>query len=117
MTLTQLKRIENINQATNNDKLISCFKKLNIELFKEDLTGIKARNKLLHGNIPNYRNKKNHTIRDKDLDLHYTSIRIYTLLNMLILKYVGYNNYVINFSKIYETNIGYMVDEEFYRKV
>ena len=112
-----IKRIENINQETNNDKLISCFKKLNIELSKEDLKIIKARNRLLHGNIPNYRKKRNRTIRDKDSDLYYTSIRIYTLLNMLILKYIGYNNYVINFSKIYEQNTGYSVDEEFYRKV
>lgn len=112
-----IKRIENINQATNNDKLTSCFKKLNIELFKEDIKIIKARNLLLHGNIPNYRNKKNRTIREKDSDLYYTSVRIYTLLNILILKYVGYNNYVINFSKIYEQNTGYSVDEEFYRKV
>jgi len=112
-----IKRIENINQTTNRDKLISCFKKLNIELLEEDLKVIKTRNRLLHGNIPNYKNKKNRAIREKDQDLYYTSIRIYTLLNMLILKYIGYDNYVINFSKIYEKNTGYSVNEEFYRKV
>jgi hypothetical protein len=112
-----IKRINNINQATNNDKLISSFKKLNIELLKEDLKVIKARNRVLHGNFPNYRNKRNRSIRDKDSDLYYTSIRVYTLLNMLILKYIGYNNYVINFSKIYEKDTSYSVSEEFYRKV
>lgn len=112
-----IKRVKNINQATNNDKLIKCFEKLNIELLKEDLAIIKSRNLLLHGNIPNYRKIKNRTIRDKDLDLYYTSIRIYTLLNMIILKHIGYDNCVINFSKIYEKDTGYSVDEEFYRKV
>ena len=111
------KRIENLNQGTNNDKLILCFEKLNINLLEEDLKVIKARNLFLHGNIPNYKKKKNRSIDDKDLDMYYTSIRIYTLMNMLILKYIGYDNYVINFSKIYEKNTGYSLDESYYRKV
>ncbi len=111
------RRVHNINQETNSDKLVLCFEKLKIELLKDDLTIIKARNSLMHGNYPNIRKKKNRTIKDKDLDMYYISIRIYTLLNMLILKYIGYDNYVINFSKIYEKNTGYFVNEDFYRKV
>ncbi|MCG7500372.1 hypothetical protein MHM83_00655 [Tenacibaculum sp. Mcav3-52] len=110
-------RIDNLNQGTNNDKLKSCFNKLNINLLSSDREVIKARNIFLHGDIPNYRKKKNRSINDKDLDMYYTSIRIYTLLNMLILKYVGYDNYVINFPKIYEKNTGYVVNEDYYRKV
>ncbi|PZD79160.1 hypothetical protein [Mesonia sp. K7] len=111
------KRIQNINQKTNNDKLISCFKKLDVELLKEDLKVIKSRNILMHGNFPSYRKKKNRSIKDKDLDLYYTSIRIYTLINILILKYIGYDNYVINFSKIYEKDTEYILKEDFYRRV
>ncbi|MFL0171629.1 hypothetical protein, partial [Tenacibaculum maritimum] len=107
-------RIDNLNQGTNNDKLKSCFNKLNINLLSFDREVIKARNIFLHGDIPNYRKKKNRSINDKDLDMYYTSIRIYTLLNMLILKYVGYDNYVINFPKIYEKNTGYVVNEDYY---
>ena len=111
------KRIENLNQGTNNDKLILCFEKLKIKLFKDDLKVIKSRNLFLHGNLPNYKKKKNRSINDKDLDMYYTSIRIYTLLNMLILKHIGYDNYVINFAKIYEKNTGYFINEDYYRKV
>lgn len=111
------KRIENLNQGTNNDKLISCFNKLKINLLDSDIKVIKARNSFLHGNIPNYKNKKNRTINDKDIDMYYTSIRIYTLLNMLILKYIGYDNYVINFPKIYEKNTSQVINEGYYRKV
>ena len=111
------KKIENINQTTNNDKLKLCFQKFQIELLDDDLKIISSRNLFMHGNFPNYRNKKNRTIKEKDLDLYYTSIRIYTLLNMIILKYIGYDNYVINFSKIYEKNTGYLIKEDYYRKV
>lgn len=111
------KRVEHINQSTNNDKLKLCFEKLEIKLSKEDEKVLNARNSLLHGNTPYYKKKKNRTIEEKDSDLYYTSVRIYTLLNILILKYIGYDNYVINFTKIYEKNTGYLVDEEFYRKV
>ena len=111
-------RINQINQVTNRERLKMPFKILNIELLEEDIKVINSRNDFLHGRVPNYRNIEGiRSIDSKDKDLYYASVRLYTLLNMLILKYVGYDNYVLNFSKIFENGTTYKVDEGFYRKV
>ncbi len=111
-------RINQINQVTNRERLKMPFKILDIELLEEDIKVINSRNDFLHGRVPNYRNIEGiRSIDSKDKDLYYASVRLYTLLNMLILKYVGYENYVLNFSKIFENGTTYLVDEDFHRKV
>lgn len=111
-------RIDNINQVTNKEKLVLPFKLLKIDLLKEDIRVINSRNDFLHGRIPVFRNTgKDRSTDEKDNDMYYASVRLYTLLNMLILKYIGYDNYIINFSKIYEKYIGYLVNEDYYRKI
>ncbi len=111
-------RINQINQVTNKERLKLPFKILNITLLEEDLNVISSRNDFLHGRVPDYKYiGENRSIDDKDLDLFYASVRLYTLLNMLILKYIGFDNYVLNFSKINEKSTSYSVKEGYYRKV
>ncbi len=111
-------RINQINQLTNKERLLVPFKILDIPLLDEDVKVINSRNDFLHGRIPDFKNLgENRSIYDKDRDLYYSSLRLYVLLNMLILKYIGYNNYILNFPKIYEENTTYYLDEDYYRKL
>lgn len=111
-------RIENINQITNLESLKKPFSILNINLLEEDLKVIKSRNDFLHGRVPDFKNQgSNRSIELKDYDLFYASVKLYTLLNVLIFKMIGFDNYVLNFSKIFEKSTKYKVKEDFYRKV
>jgi len=111
-------RITNINQMTNKERLLKPFKLLNVELTEDDKRVIASRNDFLHGRVADYRELgSNRSIEFKDNDLYYASVRLYTLLNIIILKYIGYDNYVINFTKIYEKNTTFEVNESYYRKV
>lgn len=110
-------KIEYINQMTNQEKLTAPFKELGINISKEDLEVVKSRNAFLHGRVPDFRNLgKNRTIEEKDADLYYASAKLYTLLNLLILKYIGYDSYVLNFSKLHEQKTKYPIKEDYYRK-
>ena len=111
-------RIENINQITNLESLKKPFSILNVDLLEEDLKMIKSRNDFLHGRIPDFKKQGvNRSIELKDSDLYYASVRLYTLLNILIFKMIGFDNYVLNFPKIFEKSTKYKVKEDFYRKV
>lgn len=111
-------RIENINQITNLESLKKPFSILNINLSEEDLKVIKSRNDFLHGRVPDFKKQGvNRSIKLKDYDLYYASVRLYTLLNILIFKMIGFDNYLLNFPKIYEKNTRYKVKENHYRKI
>ncbi|SEA92251.1 hypothetical protein SAMN05443667_11212 [Flavobacterium gillisiae] len=84
----------------------------------QNLKVISARNDFLHERVPDFKKLgANRSIELKDNDLYYASVRLYTLLNILILKMIGFDNYVLNFTKIFEKNTRYPVREEFYRKL
>ena len=111
-------RIENINQITNLESLKKPFSILGITLLDEDLKVIKSRNDFLHGRVPDFKKQgANRSIELKDYDLYYASVRLYTLLNVLIFKMIGFDNYVLNFPKIYEKYTKLKVKENYYRKV
>lgn len=50
------------------------------------------------------------------LDLYYVAMRFYTLLNRLILKWIGYDNYVLNHAKIQERATLIKLKEPYYLK-
>lgn len=111
-------RIENINQITNLESLKKPFSILGITLLDEDLKVIKSRNDFLHGRVPDFKKQgANRSIELKDYDLYYASVRLYTLLNVLIFKMIGFDNYLLNFPKIYEKNTKFKVKEDYYRRV
>jgi len=109
-------RIENINSMTNSARLRAPFDKLEIILNEEDLRILETRNDFLHGRIPNFSGYgSDDSDQRKNKDLYYASMRFYTLLNMLVLRWVGFEGYVLNFPKIYEANCGVKLKEEYFR--
>lgn len=89
-----------------------------IELLPADLQVLETRNDFLHGRIPDF-NKLGIDREDniKNKDMYYASVRLFTLLSMLILKWIGYDNYVLNYPKIHEKYCQIKLKEPYYRKV
>jgi hypothetical protein len=113
-----LDRIGWFNQATNKAKLRAPFDYLKIDLLDEDLAILQARNDFLHGRVPDMTNAgKDRSLERQNKDLYYASVRFYTLLNMLILKWIGYNNKTVNYPKINEDYTKIKLKEEPYRQV
>jgi len=112
-----LGRIEHINDVTNQSRLRVPFKLLNIELTASDFKTIDTRNKFLHGTVPDMTEVGEvRSERREDLDRYYAALRLYTLLNRLILKWAGYGNYLINHAKIQEEATGVKLKEPYYIK-
>ena len=111
-------RIEQLNQQTNKARLRVPFDLLGIKLLDADIAILETRNDFLHGRHPDI--TKAGPLRSErriNLDLFYAATRFYTLLNMLILKWVGFDNYVVNFPVIQSGTTGIKLKEEPYRKV
>jgi hypothetical protein len=101
-------RISNINQLTNKSKLIKPFELVHFTLSQEDLAAIEHRNDFLHGRITHLLDKKG---KKKEIthiassqEIYYTALRLYTLLAVLILKSIGYDNKIVNHPKIQRHN-------------
>jgi hypothetical protein len=96
-------RVEQLNQAANSAKLRAPFDHLGIPLFEKDIQILNSRNDLLHGRVPDITGAgKTRSTERLNKDLYYTSMRLYTLLNLLILKWIGFDNRVVNHAKIQE---------------
>ncbi|HUM51549.1 MAG TPA: hypothetical protein PK431_07015 [Chitinophagales bacterium] len=112
------KRIDQFNQTTNKSRLRAPFDLLGINLLPEDLKILETRNDFLHGRIPDITNAGvNRSTERINKDLFYSSIRFYVLINMLILKWIGYDNRVVNYPKIHEGFTEIPLDEEPFRQV
>ncbi len=115
---TLQKRIDQLNQPTNKSRLKAPFDLLGINLLAEDLKILETRNDFLHGRVPDLTNSgANRSTERMNKDLYYCSIRFYTLLNLLILKWIGYDNRVVNLPKLNESFTGIKIDEEPFRLV
>jgi hypothetical protein len=90
------KKIEQINQPTNKDTLLKPFEYLKIPINELDKQTIAHRNDLLHGR---YDLKSIFEGKNNDRYRFSASLRLYTLLSALILKYVGFDNKIINHPK------------------
>jgi hypothetical protein len=115
---TLTKRIEHINDMTNGARLKAPFTKLGIELLPADMEILEARNDFLHGRIPDI--SKSGLVGDierKNKDLYYAALRFYTLLNMLILKWVGFEHYVTNYPMLNADYVKIKLKEPYYRKL
>jgi hypothetical protein len=107
------KKIEQINQPTNKDTLLKPFEYLKIPINELDKQTIAHRNDLLHGR---YDLKSAFEGENNDKYRFSASLRLYTLLSALILKYVGFDNRVINHPKRSDTlNIAF--EEEPFRQI
>jgi hypothetical protein len=107
------KKIEQINQPTNKDTLLKPFEYLKIPINELDKQTIAHRNDLLHGR---YDLKSAFEGENNDKYRFSASLRLYTLLSALILKYVGFDNRVINQTKRSDSlNIAF--EEEPFRQI
>lgn len=112
------KRIDQLNQTTNKSRLKAPFDLLKITINDEDLKILETRNDFLHGRVPDLTNEGAKRSIDRiNKDLYYCSMRFYTLLNMIILKWIGYDNRVVNYPKIQEGYTQIRLKEEPYRQV
>jgi len=115
---TLRKRIDQLNQTTNKARLKAPFDLLEIEINDEDLKILETRNDFLHGRVPDLTNSgANRSIDRINKDLFYCSMRFYTLLNIIILKWIGYDNRVVNYPKIHESFTQIYLEEEPFRHV
>lgn len=115
---TLIGRIDHLNQPTNKSLLKAPFDLLGIKLLPEDEAILKVRNELLHGRIPDIKNEgEKRSDRRQTMDLYYSAMRLYTLLNILVLKWVGYDNRVLNHPKIQSHVSGIKLKEDFFRQV
>ena len=85
-------KIDNINSPTNSKKLLKPFEILGIKLNKEEIKILNQRNKFLHGV----------SIDSNDEDLKYVTYKFLTLVNILILKYCGYNGHIADYGAMYQ---------------
>lgn len=111
-------RIDQFNQTTNKSRLKAPFDILKIDLTPEDIQILETRNDFLHGRIPDITNSGgNRTLERTNKDLYYASVRFYTLVNALILKWVGYDNRIVNFPKLHEKFTKIKLKEEYFRQI
>lgn len=100
------KRLNNINQATNNDKLIKPFEILGISLTEDDKQILKMRNTFLHGGLS-----------DKPYnDFFYQILELNFLINALVLKHIGYCGIILDLAHNY-VNIDNNLTEGSYKEL
>lgn len=109
-----LSKIANINSPTNREKLKCPFTFLNILLTPVDEEVIEYRNDFLHGNI-NLNVKKGK--KKYAMDSFEISLRLLTLLNMVLMKMAGYKGYIINHAKTQERGLKKVINEQYYREI
>lgn len=93
------RKIEGLNSPTNKDKLSIPFKiyKIDIVPGSEEDKAISHRNSFLHG----YELRKSKKEYLSDYEVWGVTLHLLNLLNKLILKYVGYEGYIINYAEFH----------------
>lgn len=109
-----LSKIANINSPTNREKLKCPFTVLKILLTPVDEEVIEYRNDFLHGNINLNAGKGK---KKYAMDSFEISMRLITLLNMILMKMAGYQGYIINHAKTQEKGLKKIINEEYYREI
>ena len=114
--IPDLNKVIRQNHLTNHEKLIQPFDLLGIKLTADDIHMIEHRNDLLHGNT--------HMTDDENMEdveinryMMYASGKFYTLISSLILKYIGYDGYIINHAKVCEQQSGIETEEKLYKLI
>lgn len=103
-------------KPTNATKLKAPFNYWGIPLLKEDLDVLRMRNDLLHGRVPEVKRKC--PVSDPgNPDLYYVAMRLYTLLNMLLMKVAGFDGLVLNHAMIHEAYCRAGISESMYRSL
>ena len=110
-------RIDQINQRTNREKLLSPFNILKIPITSIDKEAIEQRNAFLHGRTPMVQDVEPKSVNEADKFRYYLYLKLYVLVSSVIMKYIGFDNLVVNYPKIYEKGTGVGLNEEYYRQI
>lgn len=110
------KKIKHLNQLPNQKTLEEIFRVLDLELTEEDQKVIKRRNDHLHGRLFPYE-ETTENIDKNDQDLVYVTKRMSTLIAALLLKYIDYSGWIINYPKIWEKHAKPLPYEQYFRKI
>lgn len=107
-------KVNQINQVSNKIKLSKPFELLGFSLNAEDVKVIERRNDLLHGRLSlNY----DEDIEKADNKLYLIATKLYTLVNVLILKQNGFSGYIINWP-VYNKQVHKIkLNEDVFRKI
>lgn len=87
-------KINDINRPTNSKKLSMPFEIFKIKLSKEDLEILNHRNKFLHGTSP----FTDDDLKNKEYELKFIVAKLENMLNILMLKYIGYTGHIVNYT-------------------
>ena len=93
---TLIKKIDVLNSPTNKQKLLKPFELLNITLNEKEKECINKRNDFLHGRIPYECND------DSEYQLQQIALTLLYCVTILVLKYIGYNGFVLYYPSINE---------------
>jgi len=107
-------RVENINQLTNKAKLTKPFELLKFRLEDEDKKAIEHRNDFLHGRFTLTPDKD---LQETNNQIYYVALRLYTLVSVLVLKSIGYDNKIVNYPMIHNSIFKKKLDEDYFRQV
>ena len=109
-----VKKIDNINQPTNRDKLVQPLIQLGLIITEEDKNAIAQRNQFLHGRLPVFGSKFNSSDKDQAILEYYLYLKILVLLHKFILKHNGFEGDIPNYTKIYEKDTLVETKEPYY---
>lgn len=87
-----LKKVTYLNTPFNKDKFILAFERYKISLPEKYSLLLNTRNQFFHGKTP----YEEGTLKNKIKELHLEADRIYMLVSILILKYIGYEGHIKN---------------------
>ena len=90
-----LNKLDQLNQVGNKESFLLTFKLLSIPLSPDDEKCLENRNNFLHGKIP-FENEA----KDKNYKIQHIVYKLHMLLCSLILKYSGYNGFILNNIKL-----------------
>ncbi len=90
-------RIENLNSPTNTDKLQKSFGLVGYELNQYEKEALNARNKFQHGELPVTDNSEDVITQQ----VYFMTIIMHRLIYTLILKYIRYKGYIINYPQLH----------------
>lgn len=107
------------NLKQNNKKFEEAFKALDISLNVEERKSLGKRNNFFHGKLLALDDiiESEENLTAIELEYNLLSQRLYTLISKLILKKIGYSNYVINHTKLREKQNGKFYDEDYFVKI
>lgn len=87
---TMRRKLNNLNTATNADKLSQPFASVGYNLTKSDKKNIERRNRFLHGNIVG------HTQQESFDEILYTCMELQKLCVVLLFRNAGFNGLIVN---------------------